>query len=152
MASWFLPRTIIDLNKARPVDLAVIDGISTMDKGEGTWVPDYSAPLRAYALASGKNAVKTDAVGMQVMGFNPLAPNYTEPFVVSENWLLRAKDKGLGDPPDPSKIVIAGAQTDEFTVPFHACEKNPSSMAKSVYQRMKPYCGLHPDDARRSYG
>lgn len=148
MASYFLPRTIVDLNQARPIDLAVIDGISTMDKGEGSWVPHFVAPYQARALLIGKNSVKTDAIGMEVMGFDPLTPNYRSPFVVSENWLLRAKEKDLGNP-NPSKISIAGHTLDEFTLQFHACDKNPEVMSKLSVDRMIPYCGLHPDDQYR---
>ncbi|MFC1568638.1 DUF362 domain-containing protein [bacterium] len=148
LASYFLPRTIVDLNQARPIDLAVIDGISTMDKGEGSWVPNFIAPHWAQALLIGKNPVKTDAIGMQVMGFDPLTSHYLNPFVVSENWLLRAKEKGLGDP-NPSKIIIAGNSPNDFPFKFHACDKNPDVMAKASTHRMTPYCGMHPDDKHR---
>ena len=148
LASYFLPRTIVDLNQARPIDLAVIDGISTMDKGEGSWVPHFVAPHHAQALVIGKDPVTTDSVGMQVMGFDPLTPHYQDPFVVSENWLLRAREKGLGNP-DPSKITISGNQPDEFPFKFHACDKNPEVMGKASMHRMMPYCGMHPADKHR---
>jgi uncharacterized protein (DUF362 family) len=146
-AGWHLPRTIVDLNQARPVNLAVIDGISTMDKGEGSWVPHFVAPYPAHALLIGKDAVKTDAIGMQVMGFYPLSAHYTGPFVVSENWLLRAEEKNVGDP-DPSNITVAGDQPDDFSLQFHACDKNPDVVGKTA-RHLIPYFGQHPDDQYR---
>ncbi len=147
-ASWHLPRTIVDLNLAQPVNLTIIDGISTMDKGEGDWVPNVKIPYATHALLAGKDALKTDAVAMQVMGFDPLSAHYSAPFVVGENWLLKAQEKGFGNP-DPSKITVAGASPDDFPRKFHACDANPEVTGKAAYQRMAPYCGMHPNDQGR---
>ena len=139
-AGWHLPKTIVDLNMARPVDLAIIDGIMTMDRGEGPWVPGAIAPVTTKALVVGKNAVQTDAIAMQVMGFDPLADHYADPFVVSDNWLLRAQEKGLGDP-NPDNIVVAGNLPSDFTYQFRPCEENPASLAAAGVHRLAPYCG-----------
>jgi uncharacterized protein (DUF362 family) len=141
-AGWHLPQTIVDLNLARPVDLAIIDGIITMDKGEGPWVDNVIAPVNAKALIVSKDALKADAIGMQVMGFDPLAGHYADPFVSSENWLLKAQQKGLGDP-NPENIVVAGNFASDFTYQFHPCDENPASMADTGVHRMAPYCGKH---------
>lgn len=142
-AGWHLPQSICDLNAARPVDLAIIDGISSMDRGEGNWVPGVTAPHKSQALVVGKDAVKTDAIGMQVMGFDPLSPHRTGPFVVSDNFLLKAQEKGLGDP-NPANITTAGVSPSDFPLKYRACEKNPEAMAKSMFDRMAPYGGHNP--------
>ncbi len=147
-AGWHLPRSIVDLNSARPIDLAVIDGISTMDKGEGSWVPNFRAPLYANALLIGRDPVKTDAVGMQVMGFDPLTPHYEAPFVISENWLLKAREKGMGDP-NPENIRVSGNSPDDFPMKFHPCDPNPEVTGKASAKHWIPYRGQHPADRYR---
>lgn len=139
-ASWFLPRTIVDLNLARPVDLAIIDGINTMDRGEGPWINDIIAPVNAKALVVSKDPMKADAVGMQVMGFDPLAGHYEDPFVASENWLLKAQEKALGDP-DPEHIVVAGNLPGDFSYPFHPCTVNAAARVAAGVHPLAPYGG-----------
>lgn len=139
-ASWHLPRTIVDLNLARPVDLAIIEGINTMDKGEGPWIDNVIAPVNAKALIVSKDAVKADAVGMQVMGFDPLTEHYADPFVASENWLLKAQEKGLGDP-DPANIIVAGNLPSDFSYQFHPCEENAAAKIAAGIHPLAPYGG-----------
>jgi len=144
-AGWHLPQTIVDLNLARPVDLTIIDGINTMDKGEGPWVPNAIAPVNARALVVSKDAVKADAIGMQVMGFDPMVDHYEDPFVCSDNWLRKAQEKGLGDP-NPENIVAAGNFASDFTYQFHPCDENSASLADAGIHRLTPYCGQFPKD------
>ncbi len=89
-----LPRVILDLNRARPIDLAIIDGIKTVDGGEGPW---RSLSLQeAHLLVAGKNPVATDAVATALMGFDPTAEYPSAPFLRGENHLNLARRVGLG--------------------------------------------------------
>jgi|YelNatPaOPRAMG01_1025707.scaffolds.fasta_scaffold00001_256 uncharacterized protein (DUF362 family) len=65
-----LPRAICDLNLARPVHLAVIDGIKNAFGGEGAWNPTF-VPAESHVLLAGKDPVATDAVAALLLGLNP---------------------------------------------------------------------------------
>jgi len=89
-----LPRASVDLNRARPIDLAIVDGIMT---GEGGEVPRGSfRPVQPGVLLAGKNAVATDAVATAAMGFDPTADAPSEPFLRCDNHLNLADELGLG--------------------------------------------------------
>ncbi len=87
-----VPRIVTDLVSARPVDLAIIDGIQSCVGGEGPWVPRSKAlpPGQPGLLVVGLNPVCTDAVATALMGYNPRAEAGKPPFKV---W----KDKRYGD-------------------------------------------------------
>jgi uncharacterized protein (DUF362 family) len=91
-----LPRVIVDLNRARPIHLALIDGIKTGEAGE---VPRETNAFKAVhpgLLFLGKNAVATDAVATAAMGFEPTAEYPAVPFHRSDNYLNLARELGLG--------------------------------------------------------
>jgi uncharacterized protein (DUF362 family) len=89
-----LPKVIVDLNRARPISLAVIDGIMTAEGGE---VPRGSFnPVTPGVLLVGKNSVATDAVATAVMGFDPQSEAPNTPFLRGDNHLNIAKNMGLG--------------------------------------------------------
>ena len=67
-----LPRSICDLNFARPVNLAVIDGIMNARGGEGEWNPTFET-WEDHVLLAGKNPVATDSVCAFLMGIDPSA-------------------------------------------------------------------------------
>ena len=92
-----VPRFIVDLNAAFPVDLVVIDGISSIQTVEGWWIGSMVSITRPGLLIAGRNPVCTDAVAAAVMGFNPDAPDRTWPFVNGTNHLALARRKGLGE-------------------------------------------------------
>src|SRR5260370_7786169 len=82
---------------ARPIDLAIIDGIESIAGGEGPWI--RSKPLRLVqpgVLIAGTNPVTTDAVATAVMGYNPRAERGTAPFQTCDNTLLLADPPGTG--------------------------------------------------------
>lgn len=112
-----LPRVVVDLNRVRPIDFALIDGIKTSQAGEGPWVPGFS-PIAANVLIAGKNPVATDAVAAAVMGYNPEAKSLSEaPFTFCENHLQLAADAGLGSN-RLDDIDILGAAIDDVRVSF----------------------------------
>jgi uncharacterized protein (DUF362 family) len=89
-----LPRVILDLNRARPIHLALIDGVKS---GEGGEVPRGSfAPVAPGVLLAGKDAVAADAVATTVMGFDPTVEPPAEPFLRGDNYLNMARELGLG--------------------------------------------------------
>jgi uncharacterized protein (DUF362 family) len=60
---------ILDLNRARPVHLALIDGIKTAEGGDA---PRGSFnPVQPGVLIAGKDPVAADAVATAAMGFDP---------------------------------------------------------------------------------
>ena len=97
-AGFRLPRIIAELNSARPVHLAVIEGIKTATGCE----TNYGNPNRPQAavnpgvIIAGTNAVATDAVGMAVMGFDPLAEKGKVPFARCDSTLAFGEQLGVG--------------------------------------------------------
>jgi uncharacterized protein (DUF362 family) len=65
-----VPRIVRDLNRARPIHLSLLDGIKTVEGGEGPWI-ESMAPIAPGVLIAGKNPVAADAVATAVMGFDP---------------------------------------------------------------------------------
>jgi uncharacterized protein (DUF362 family) len=113
-----VPRTIVDETLARPVHLAIVDGIRTIRGGEGWWNAGVS-PIDPGVIVAGFNAVSTDAVAATVMGFNPRAPHYTAPFETRENHLLIAEQAGLGTA-DVSRIEVRGLEIADVRTPFRS--------------------------------
>jgi uncharacterized protein (DUF362 family) len=112
-----LPRVIVDLNRARRIDFALIDGVGTSEGGEGPWLEEWT-PLEAGALVAGKNPVATDAVATAVMGFDPTAESLAEtPFLFCENHLRLASEAGLG-PYELDEIEIVGAALEDVRREF----------------------------------
>ncbi|MBN2086374.1 MAG: DUF362 domain-containing protein [Anaerolineales bacterium] len=111
-----LPRVVMDLNRARPVNLSLIDGIKTVEGSEGPW----NGNLRAKSpgiLIGGKNPVATDSVAVAAMGFDPAAEYPNPPFLRAENHLNLARALGLGTNL-LEEIEILGAALDEVTLEF----------------------------------
>jgi uncharacterized protein (DUF362 family) len=112
-----VPRVIVDLNRARRIDFALIDGVRTSEGGEGPWIDGWT-PLDAGALVAGKNPVATDAVAAAVMGFDPTAESRAEtPFLFCENHLRLASQAGLG-PYHLDEIEIVGAALEDVRREF----------------------------------
>jgi uncharacterized protein (DUF362 family) len=119
-AYFRVPRIITDIVAARPIDLAIIDGITTMSGGEGPW--NASAyPLRALApgvLVAGLNPVATDAVAVRIMGYgDPLAQRGAAPFAFCDNHIQMAHDAGLGMG-DVAQLEVLGESIDAVATPF----------------------------------
>jgi len=106
-SGYHVPRVVADICAARPVDLAIVDGITSMAGGEGPW----TSPLRFTepgVLAVGLNPVSTDAVATAVMGYsNPRAASGMPPFEKCDNQLLLAEQLGVGTA-DLSRIEVLG--------------------------------------------
>jgi len=111
-----LPRIIIDINRARPINFSLIDGIKTSQGGEGPWVESL-APIEPGVLIAGKNPVATDAVATAVMGHNPTGDFPDSPFVRCVNHLNLAAQAGLGTN-RLDEIAVLGVPINEVKTKF----------------------------------
>jgi uncharacterized protein (DUF362 family) len=105
-----VPRITADLVAARPIHLAVIDGIHTMNGGELPQQGDPSfihQPVHPGVLIAGLNPVSTDAAATAVMGFDPMADRGTPPFETCDSTLRLAEHLGVGTR-DLTRIEVLG--------------------------------------------
>jgi uncharacterized protein (DUF362 family) len=116
---WRVPRTVVDLVAARPMHLAIIEGIKTMTGGEGPWIQEELRGVAPGIIVAGTNPVNTDAVAMAVMGFDPMAVRGTPPFEVCDSTLQLAESVGIGTR-DLKRIEIVGTPISEAKFDFAA--------------------------------
>lgn len=119
-ATWRVPRIVADICSARPIHLAIIDGITSMSGGEGPWCRE-AAPLKFTSpgvIIAGFNPVSTDAVGTAVMGYdNPRAARGVKPFHFCDNHLLLAEQAGVGVA-DLAQIDVRGLSIEKARYPY----------------------------------
>jgi uncharacterized protein (DUF362 family) len=101
-----MPRISVEVVAARPVDIAFVDGIETIQAGEGPWVKGI-AHVKPGVLLMGSNMVTTDTVATAVMGYDPRAVKGIAPFQKCDNMLLIAEKFGLGTA-DLKQIEVIG--------------------------------------------
>jgi uncharacterized protein (DUF362 family) len=140
---WRLPRILVDILGARPVDLAISDGIISTVGGEGPWVLG-AKPIKPGLLVAGRNCVNADAVAMASMGYDPRAGRHEAPyrlykdpgshpkdqltpgdetFQYADNMMLLAEAAGIGSA-DLSKIDVRGVPIKDAVCDFEAFWKN----------------------------
>ncbi|MBI1790905.1 MAG: DUF362 domain-containing protein [Acidobacteria bacterium] len=117
-----VPRVVADLVAARPIHLAVIDGIRTMTGGEGPWINRPLHRVDPGVLIAGTNPVSTDAVATAVMGYDPMADRGTPPFETSDSTLRLAEDLGAGTR-DLKRIEVLGTPIREARFEFYPYRK-----------------------------
>ena len=147
-----VPRIVADLIGARPVDLAIIDGIQSCVGGEGPWVPRSKAlpPGQPGLLVAGRNPVCTDTVAVALMGYDPRQQAGKPPFMVwknrkdlksdyqqehgdlpqyGDNTLLLAEAAGLGSA-DLRQIDVRGVSIQETVFDFesHRVPRPPAAV------------------------
>jgi uncharacterized protein (DUF362 family) len=110
-----IPRCIADIVAMRPVDLAIIDGIESMNNGENGGRPENY--VKPHLLVAGRNPVCVDAVGAAVMGFDPMADRGRAPFERADSTLRLAEELGVGTR-DLKRIEVAGARISEVVFDF----------------------------------
>ena len=120
--TWRVPRTVVDLVAARPIHLAIVEGIKTMTGGEGPWINGDLKPAAPGVMVAGLNPVATDAVAMAVMGFDAMADRGTPPFERCDNLLKLAEEAGIGTR-DLQRIEVAGASIAEVKFDFAAIRR-----------------------------
>jgi Domain of unknown function (DUF362) len=113
-----MPRIVADLAAARPIDIALIDGIETVAGGEGPWIRGLRS-VQPGVIVAGTNAVTTDTVATAVMGYDPRATKGTAPFVDCDNSLRLAEARGVGTT-DLKNIEVRGLSIREALFPFSA--------------------------------
>lgn len=121
-----LPRILVDILRARPVDFCLVDGVSTIDQGEGPWNDNTEGidirTVHPHLLMAGRNAVAVDAVGTAVMGFDPTAGPHTAPFSSGLNHIALAAELGLG-PNRLEEIEVRGLSIEQARFPFTPCPR-----------------------------
>jgi uncharacterized protein (DUF362 family) len=116
-----VPRIAIDLVRARPVDLAIIDGIETQTGASGAAVDEgVKRQMRLVApgvLVASRNPVCADAAAAAVMGFDPMAARGRAPFESCDSTLELAEQAGIGTR-DLKGIEVLGARIADVRMPF----------------------------------
>lgn len=106
-----VPRITVDIIKARPVDLAIVDGIETQTTAEVAAMTEGAKRkirlVKPGILIAGRNPVCTDAVAAAVMGFDPMADRGAAPFELCDSTLRLAEESGIGTR-DLGNIEVAG--------------------------------------------
>jgi uncharacterized protein (DUF362 family) len=147
---WRLPRILVDIIGARPIDLAIVDGIISTVGGEGPWVLG-ARPIKPGLLVVGRNCVNTDTVAMATMGYNPRAGRHEAPyrlykgpdnhpkeqlipgdetFQYADNMMLLAEAVGIGSA-DLGRIDVRGVPIKEAVFDFEAFWKNQMPKEKA---------------------
>ncbi|MDX2151837.1 MAG: DUF362 domain-containing protein [Bryobacteraceae bacterium] len=116
-AGYRVVRAVVDLCAARPVDLAIVDGIETMAGGEGPWCGPGMRHVAPGVLVAGRNCVSTDAVGAAIMGFDPITGRGRPPFEGCDSTLELGEARGLGTR-DLKKIEVVGTSIREVLYLF----------------------------------
>lgn len=101
-----VPHIVAELAAARPIHLAIIDGIETVAGGEGPWIEGLRR-VQPGLLIAGFNPVSTDAVATAAMGFDPTARRGRPPFRACDNTLTLAEALGVGTA-DLNRIEVRG--------------------------------------------
>jgi uncharacterized protein (DUF362 family) len=113
-----VPRVTADLVHARPIHMAIIDGIHTVAGGEGPWI-SRCRPVHAGVLVAGTNPVTNDAVATALMGFDPMAVRGTAPFEGCDSTLKLAEDLGIGTR-DLKRIEVIGTPISKARIDFRS--------------------------------
>jgi hypothetical protein len=115
-AGYRIPRFIADLVAARPVHLALVEGIETITGAELPR-PGFTKFVSPGVVIAGTNCVTTDAVAMAVMGFDSMAGRGTAPFETCDNTLALAESLGVGTR-DLKQIEVVGVPIKDVVFNF----------------------------------
>ena len=94
-----LAKAIVDLNKAVPIDLTVVDAIHAME-GLG---PSFGDIFEMDVIMAGTDVYSLDVVGVQVMGFAPKEVGYLK--LASEQGLVSLDGAGIEVVGEPVSAV-----------------------------------------------
>jgi uncharacterized protein (DUF362 family) len=106
-AGYRVPHIVADLSAARPIHLAILDGVESIAGGEGPWNGSGVHVVKPGLLIAGLNPVCTDAVCAAVMGYDPRAQRGSGPFKTCDNTILLAEGHGVGSA-DLKRIDVRG--------------------------------------------
>ncbi len=121
-----VPRCVSDLVAARPIHLAIIDGVESMTGAEG--IGPMTKHVAPHVLVAGTNTVCVDAVGMAVMGFDPMADRGKAPFEFSDSTLRLAEELGVGTR-DLKRIEVIGDRIADLVFDYR---KNGFPMRREI--------------------
>jgi len=127
----YLPESICDLNLARPVHLAIIDGVMNAHGSEGDWNPVW-IPTADNILFAGKDPVAIDSIAAHFMGLDPEATQLKLPEPPNEdrgycdNHLYLLNQRGMGTNL-LSEIEVVGDGAHLVSVPSRHVSANPES-------------------------
>jgi uncharacterized protein (DUF362 family) len=142
-----MPHVVPELVAARPIHLAIIDGIYSMEGGElpnndarraqspaaGSQQPPrnpgqgggaqiVSKVMHPGVLIAGFNPVCTDSVATAVMGFDPMAERGQPPFELCDSMLKYAEEIGIGTR-DLNRIEVVGAPIAKARCPYQSVKQ-----------------------------
>jgi uncharacterized protein (DUF362 family) len=115
-AGYRVPRIVAELAAARPIKLAIIDGVETVAGGEGPWLEGLRL-VQPGLLIAGTNPVSTDAVATAAMGYDPSAGRGQAPFRECDNTLKLAEALGVGSA-DLGRLEVRGLSLKQARYPF----------------------------------
>jgi uncharacterized protein (DUF362 family) len=124
-----VPRAVVDLVAARPIDLAIVEGIKTMTGGEGPWVREPLTVVNPGVIVAGRNPVTADAVCMAIMNFDPMADRGTPPFETCDSTLRLAEEAGIGTR-DLKRIEVVGRPIKQVMFDFAAIRRQRRATKK----------------------
>ena len=101
-----VPHIVADLAAARPIHLAIVEGVESIAGGEGPWISRLRL-VKPGVILAGLNPVCTDAAATAVMGYDPRAARGAAPFRTCDNTLLLAEAHGAGAA-DLKRIDVRG--------------------------------------------
>jgi len=133
-----LMRMFVDINATFRQSLSIVDGI--VGTNHGMDGPGYPAGV----LLAGTNHVATDAVAARLMGMDPTVTFPHAPFLISENHILLAHQRGLG-PVALAEIDQRGEPLSAFNFHFetHPEEGYTSAKAAEVLQAARAQAELY---------
>ena len=147
--TWRVPRVTVDLVAARPIHLAIVEGIRTMTGGEGPWSKDAKTVVNPGVIVAGRNPVTTDAVCMAVMNFDPMADRGTPPFETCDSTLRLAEEAGIGTR-DLRRIEVVGSRIEQVRFDFAGIRKQRRMARTWRGERRRAQSGSPP--ARQAEG
>lgn len=119
-----VPRCVADLAAARPIHLAIVDGVESMTSSEGP--SRLSKYVKPHLLIAGTNPVCVDAVGAAVMGFDPMADRGVTPFETCDSTLRLAEELGVGTR-DLKRIEVIGARIGDLVLDYRKAAGRPTT-------------------------
>ncbi len=136
-AGYRIPRIVADLAAAVPIDIAILEGIETITGSEIPYarLAGYTKFVQPGIVAAGRNCVTTDAVGLALMGFDPMGDRGQPPFETCDNTLRVAEELGVGTR-DLKNIEVIGVPIKDVAFNFREHTgprpRNLSSIARTM--------------------
>ncbi len=73
------------------------DAIKTVLGSEGPWTSRGIVPFDFNKIILGKDPVAVDSISTSIIGYDPMAEDFTKPYFDSINYLKLATEEGLGE-------------------------------------------------------